>query len=96
MLELIRKLRARWKWNYVATFRAVGHYVDGSGNLTGRREEFTYVLSERGNGQRRVTPCGGDGPPSLRRKALALALVWKRGGPLPQKGQWEGWTDAQA
>jgi hypothetical protein len=85
MLDLIRKLRARWEWRTVEVHRSWCFYRYEN-SLEGEEQKFFCVLKERGNGQRKVEifrDRRAEWPTAA--PLLVAVKAWKLGGSLPSR-----------
>ena len=81
MFGLIEKLRARYRWTYVATAEAETRWTDKHGNYTGDESHSFFVLSQRGDGKRRYVVIGEGGSSKYANQVRAAVEVWRLGGP---------------
>lgn len=72
-------------WNYVGTVEAYSVVVDENGKeIPGGHRKGYWILSERGDGQRRVKRIGEPGYSALANSKRAEVEAWLAGGPLPE------------
>lgn len=78
------KFMARWRWSYVGTVDGYTRVVsEETKEPTGIEYRGYWVLSERGDGKRKVRLGGDPGESAYARNQRALVEAWKHGGPLP-------------